>query len=232
MGGRCGAYAPQGSSPLARGLHWVAGPFLCRVGIIPARAGFTAGVSSVIAWRTDHPRSRGVYLGGGCEHGRTEGSSPLARGLPGARSPTEKSVGIIPARAGFTRRAVRRGRHRRDHPRSRGVYPAACPCGRWRPGSSPLARGLPPGTAWCADVLGIIPARAGFTADSPAGVRGDEDHPRSRGVYMTSPTWNPPWGGSSPLARGLPGRGRRHPHRRRIIPARAGFTEIATHTCT
>ena len=30
-----------GSSPLARGLQWVAGPFLCPAGIIPARAGFT-----------------------------------------------------------------------------------------------------------------------------------------------------------------------------------------------
>ena len=203
MGGRCGAYAPQGSSPLARGLHWVAGPFLCRVGIIPARAGFTAGVSSVIAWRTDHPRSRGVYLGGGCEHGRTEGSSPLARGLPGARSPTEKSVGIIPARAGFTRRAVRRGRHRRDHPRSRGVYPAACPCGRWRPGSSPLARGLPYGDGRGSSFTGIIPARAGFTRPRRAGGPAAPDHPRSRGVYARRRGRRRPAPGSSPLARGL-----------------------------
>ena len=208
MGGRCGAYAPQGSSPLARGLHWVAGPFLCRVGIIPARAGFTAGVSSVIAWRTDHPRSRGVYLGGGCEHGRTEGSSPLARGLPGARSPTEKSVGIIPARAGFTRRAVRRGRHRRDHPRSRGVYGDPHMIAWATGGSSPLARGLHRRLPLWALALGIIPARAGFTSSRGAARCASRDHPRSRGVYV----------GAARVLGELDG----------IIPARAGFTTPAT----
>ena len=51
-----------------------------------------------------------------------------------------------------------------------------------------------------------------------------QDHPRSRGVYVTTP--NPPLValGSSPLARGLRGV-RVSPGRHRwIIPARAGFT--------
>ena len=50
-----------GSSPLARGLRMTRSPITTKVGIIPARAGFTP------AWLTrsrragDHPRSRGVY---------------------------------------------------------------------------------------------------------------------------------------------------------------------------
>ena len=51
-----------------------------------------------------------------------------------------------------------------DHPRSRGVYQdrnLRYPLGD---GSSPLARGLRPLPERLAAVLGIIPARAGFTA--------------------------------------------------------------------
>ena len=50
-----------GSSPLARGLQWVAGPFLCPAGIIPARAGFTVLFVRLFDVVGDHPRSRGVY---------------------------------------------------------------------------------------------------------------------------------------------------------------------------
>ena len=51
------------------------------------------------------------------------------------------------------------------------------------PGSSPLARGLPPRLISIRRHIRIIPARAGFTgcaADNPAK---HQDHPRSRGVY-------------------------------------------------
>ena len=50
------------------------------------------------------------------------------------------------------------------------------------------------------------------------------DHPRSRGVYTRLTPINPQQGGSSPLARGLPGEYRLRRARLRIIPARAGFT--------
>ena len=70
----------------------------------------------------------------------------------------------------------------------------------------------------------IIPARAGFT---PRGWRrraGSRDHPRSRGVYPTSLRRPASPAGSSPLARGLRRVRRASRTRRRIIPARAGFT--------
>ena len=50
------------------------------------------------------------------------------------------------------------------------------------------------------------------------------DHPRSRGVYVDIVTQVGAVAGSSPLARGLPGRVQEHAAARRIIPARAGFT--------
>ena len=214
----------RGSSPLARGLlalNWVTTGVLR---IIPARAGFTRR-----PWRTppipgDHPRSRGVYLWDAACDAEHRGSSPLARGLPLRALRREPIVGIIPARAGFTPHDPRRGRAGRDHPRSRGVYEAAELGGARVWGSSPLARGLPETDPERATLLGIIPARAGFTEGLPGLDAHDGDHPRSRGVYRPR---GPPTGrssGSSPLARGLRNDGHLPPICCRIIPARAGFT--------
>ena len=135
----------------------------------------------------------------------TLGSSPLARGLltiPGAYEP---AVRIIPARAGFTEKAVR-------------------PAGRVE-GSSPLARGLPGGRRQPLAQEGIIPARAGFTPSAMALRRAREDHPRSRGVYANPGGLPSAAGGSSPLARGLQGKVSPAGMVRGIIPARAGFTD-------
>ena len=152
----------------------------------------------------DHPRSRGVY---GMAHrpgGRRLGSSPLARGLPGDDMADQPRNGIIPARAGFTRWRPHRGTPSTDHPRSRGVYE------------------LPP--AGLCTVLRIIPARAGFTERAHLQSLTRADHPRSRGVYSAARTARANAFGSSPLARGLPGRVLLVCRSGRIIPARAGFT--------
>ena len=194
-----------GSSPLARGLLNIDGTDLYDFGIIPARAGFTCTRGRTRCRSADHPRSRGVYDG---------------YGLWG-----DWLMWIIPARAGFTRGETALARPGADHPRSRGVYEAQALIDTGRVGSSPLARGLQvlPGSG--EDVVGIIPARAGFTTStrpyatcgvgssplarglpgvpgSASGVRGD--HPRSRGVYRDDGVVvvQRPW----------------------IIPARAGFT--------
>ena len=52
----------------------------------------------------------------------SDGSSPLARGLPQDKARDSEHVGIIPARAGFTVTAATRAVVLPDHPRSRGVY--------------------------------------------------------------------------------------------------------------
>ena len=216
--------AISGSSPLARGLPGLAGRCHWRRRIIPARAGFTSSYPSWLARDWDHPRSRGVYFLVLTGLLAFRGSSPLARGLLVGRENECIVSGIIPARAGFTRPRRRSAITIQDHPRSRGVYDSLMPR-RHRPaGSSPLARGLrgshgsPPG------LLGIIPARAGFTKPFTFGGLVCRDHPRSRGVYSRAGDNVRLQAGSSPLARGLPALEDENGRVPRIIPARAGFT--------
>ena len=174
----------RGSSPLARGLpHRRRAAHLGRR-IIPARAGFTASAPAAIF--------------------PTCGSSPHARGLPTTIWTASWIPGIIPARAGFTRRLLPVPPASPDHPRSRGVYMVDWRALRAARGSSPLARGLRPRSPGRICAPRIIPARAGFTGDSPRSSDTASDHPRSRGVYHPAPD---------------------HVSRaERIIPARAGFT--------
>ena len=172
--------------------------------IIPARAGFTPRVPGWFACRTDHPRSRGVYRAKDTYSRYSAGSSPLARGLLKPGCVGGDNLGIIPARAGFTRVDL-------------------TPL-RSQVGSSPLARGLPDDGTRMLPATRIIPARAGFTDGAWIEDRDTPDHPRSRGVYQAMRKQMREHTGSSPLARGLlTGTGTLR-RRRRIIPARAGFT--------
>ena len=203
-----GAAGPcSGSSPLARGLPLVQNSGLMVRRIIPARAGFTGCHQGHAGAAGDHPRSRGVYSRQRPGEWRTGGSSPLARGLRPA--------------------ALRRRPQRGDHPRSRGVYGPDHDQLPGHEGSSPLARGL---LARLADWRGearIIPARAGFTRPGWEPSVSTADHPRSRGVYSSPVRTVSPTRGSSPLARGLRGRGQAADGDGGIIPARAGFTSRA-----
>ena len=243
----------QGSSPLARGLLGDRDDGQAGVGIIPARAGFTRTSRSTCSSTRDHPRSRGVY--GGQPGGVTTdaGSSPLARGLLRGGLLRVNCIGIIPARAGFTRSRTPVGLSAADHPRSRGVYgavragwgqcrgiiparagftsTATARTSLWM-GSSPLARGLQVGRSGHRDDRGIIPARAGFTG-TPHSLCGPvPDHPRSRGVYQFETPEKRLESGSSPLARGLRWGDRSDRTHRGIIPARAGFTAGPANTAT
>ena len=76
---------------------------------------------------------------------------------------TPARTGIIPARAGFTKRIYPSTLPTPDHPRSRGVYSPSRRFLEHVGGSSPLARGLPENRKKNAVSLRIIPARAGFT---------------------------------------------------------------------
>ena len=155
------------------------------------------------------------------------GSSPLARGLRHRRALHLGRIRIIPARAGFTRRPCGSEAAATDHPRSRGVYSSKCGAPPNRPGSSPLARGLPPPPPQMRSAARIIPARAGFTSPRSTTWTAGRDHPRSRGVYDRGQGRQGLSRGSSPLARGLQKPGQCARPARRIIPARAGFTILA-----
>ena len=214
----------MGSSPLARGLLGQAAGGHLAERIIPARAGFTAACRASAGSESDHPRSRGVYSYGSRGYGEEPGSSPLARGLPASPIRASVLLRIIPARAGFTSGRCPSSSARPDHPRSRGVY---CPndagfgCDV---GSSPLARGLR-GGFWHTKVPDrIIPARAGFTRGDTIFLIRAWDHPRSRGVYLSTGLLSLTIYGSSPLARGLLISAVPLIGLEGIIPARAGFT--------
>ena len=112
----------RGSSPLARGLLVRRDIERYAGGIIPARAGFTVRGPHAPQHHQDHPRSRGVYGTVSPLEMTSEGSSPLARGLPRGIWRLRPAAGIIPARAGFTPHQPIFGTFVPDHPRSRGVY--------------------------------------------------------------------------------------------------------------
>ena len=73
-------------------------------------------------------------------------------------------VGLIPARAGNTHDNSDHRTGCRAHPRSRGEHEMSFRAAVLGRGSSPLARGTPTEVADEADVVGLIPARAGNTA--------------------------------------------------------------------
>ena len=195
----------EGSSPLARGLRGLRTRGQVTQRIIPARAGFTTRSPSPKWGTRDHPRSRGVYGALPDLLPARGGSSPLARGLPGACGLRAPQLRIIPARAGFTFRVSQQTSTRSDHPRSRGVYQVFPVVLLENTGSSPLARGLRATEVSPRRKSRIIPARAGFTARGRPVLRSTGDHPRSRGVYDISEMETEGKNGSSPLARGLHG---------------------------
>ena len=214
----------SGSSPLARGLPSAPPCSASIARIIPARAGFTLKIRVRAAGSGDHPRSRGVYGTRRRRRLNDFGSSPLARGLLFMVRISFLRGGIIPARAGFTTWTSSTGRPTTDHPRSRGVYSSPTRSERSRTGSSPLARGLRHVLVGPRGAVGIIPARAGFTAGPAGPSGGGQDHPRSRGVYGNLRGGLEARGGSSPLARGLRDVSTAFRSGPGIIPARAGFT--------
>ena len=219
-----------GSSPLARGPQCLIQQEKQGVGLIPARAGTTSSIrASRISFRA-HPRSRGDHALAEFMRNNPQGSSPLARGPLFDDSKCWSSDGLIPARAGTTSGDDSGRRRPRAHPRSRGDH-------AWFPalmcrirGSSPLARGPPPGGCRAGRYVGLIPARAGTTRYPATCLHRKGAHPRSRGDHYVCSIGGLGVRGSSPLARGphkvlrapSPGLG--------LIPARAGTTGARTAT--
>ena len=152
------------------------------------------------------------------------GSSPLARGTLEAIDPQLIARGLIPARAGNTRRSARTRSCIWAHPRSRGEHiPDVTPPARVE-GSSPLARGTLDNFAGNCLVAGLIPARAGNTPVTARAVQPKRAHPRSRGEHVPLRITKKERMGSSPLARGTPRGFVERSGLVGLIPARAGNT--------
>ena len=152
-----------GSSPLTRGKRTVdeRGADLLR--LIPAHAGKTLAVPLVETIQRAHPRSRGENGRHSTPIVRILGSSPLTRGKRWPQIAHEVPHGLIPAHAGKTAHARRRGGPHTAHPRSRGENDVVRTVLRRLFGSSPLTRGKLIGEAAPEDGGRLIPAHAGKT---------------------------------------------------------------------
>ena len=95
-------WKPTGSSPLSRGIpdDGTLDKGIRR--IIPALAGNTSYNTPGCFDLKDHPRSRGEYSTRAVAAARTDGSSPLSRGILRTKYSTRRPLRIIPALAGNT----------------------------------------------------------------------------------------------------------------------------------
>ena len=152
--------------------------------IIPALAGNTRSARKPTSCSSDHPRSRGEYVGALTTGPQNAGSSPLSRGIQSRHRPGFVPDRIIPALAGNTLPLSISALAVTDHPRSRGEYPAGPVLPAGSVGSSPLSRGIPEIRRWFKMSTGIIPALAGNTCLLVGGIDPHQDHPRSRGEYL------------------------------------------------
>ena len=216
--------SPAGSSPPARGTRLWRRSIKGSSRFIPARAGNTWAETKTELDGAVHPRPRGEHptsSGAACF---LTGSSPPARGTPYRETYRSSAVRFIPARAGNTPRKSTRAAISSVHPRPRGEHLIASAEGLISTGSSPPARGTPQLRVTHYRTLRFIPARAGNTRVESAGARLDAVHPRPRGEHRYRKENARVVIGSSPPARGTPGRGDRLCAGQRFIPARAGNT--------
>ena len=155
-----------------------------RVGIIPAYAGSTRNLNSVLVHFRDHPRIRGEHQGNNRESVNGAGSSPHTRGALLCAPATVTTDGIIPAYAGSTPRASSPGAETGDHPRIRGEHFSYMHASRSALGSSPHTRGAPHVAVEHQAGAGIIPAYAGSTVRALSAQASCWDHPRIRGEHF------------------------------------------------
>ena len=92
-----------GSSPLTRGNLRVVRAGQVVDGLIPAHAGKTSAITTILETLGAHPRSRGenIYVDWQTLH--SAGSSPLTRGKRRDNLDSDREDGLIPAHAGKTR---------------------------------------------------------------------------------------------------------------------------------
>ena len=219
---RCERGTNRGSSPRVRGAGHGTGDDKTESGIIPACAGSRLRGFRRISRRWDHPRVCGEQLRPKSNILTTAGSSPRVRGAVAYETGAVGIFGIIPACAGSSRRRHPERGNEWDHPRVCGeqLFLFACAFALW--GSSPRVRGADLDDLVLVMGAGIIPARAGSSAQYICRACREGDHPRACGEQSPAMRTVETMAGSSPRVRGaelhhvVGGVGIR------IIPARAG----------
>ena len=202
--GRCICWrrGRDGSSPLTRGKPGVEIGDHSAHRLIPAHAGKTLVLVSVVRCWTAHPRSRGENYKADCTTCALCGSSPLTRGKLVRTPCTFASRRLIPAHAGKTSNNAVWAEEVEAHPRSRGENGADALALVRNEGSSPLTRGKPSGELATVRIVRLIPAHAGKT-DRPVNCMSvTPAHPRSRGENCACSQASMKRRGSSPLTRG------------------------------
>ena len=193
-----------GSSPQARGARPVDRHGGGVAGLIPAGAGSTPTVSSLVCGGGAHPRRRGEHVDRPRRRPRIVGSSPQARGALREAVVAGGHGGLIPAGAGSTAQPTPGPCWGAAHPRRRGEHVGRRLLRRRRIGSSPQARGARHGVRPRSGVRGLIPAGAGSTPGQRCPAPRSAAHPRRRGEHNYIAAGKDPKKGSSPQARGAP----------------------------
>ena len=192
--------------------------------LIPACAGSTRRSSGSCCCSPAHPRMRGEHLLTSPMFPWTAGSSPHARGARPVHDRQGPARRLIPACAGSTSSPTFPPTLVAAHPRMRGEHLKGPHSARRRPGSSPHARGAPMHRGHRRTLPRLIPACAGSTAGKSGRKPKPTAHPRMRGEHWSVRSRSTDSPGSSPHARGAPGRGYRGSGWLRLIPACAGST--------
>ena len=135
---------PSGSSPRGRGKRLRFETFLAMQRLIPARARKTVGVVASLVPGWAHPRAGGENVIGTFVAGFKTGSSPRGRGKQSVCRSRRRANGLIPARAGKTKRSACQTARCTAHPRAGGENLAKGASGLMASGSSPRGRGKPP----------------------------------------------------------------------------------------
>ena len=193
-------------------------------GLIPARAGKTR-TAWLRSWACPaHPRAGRENPTFSAIVSNAAGSSPRGRGklMPACRG--RATSGLIPARAGKTRRPSCASCRTSAHPRAGGENVVAETKNFSRAGSSPRGRGKRGNGGDHEEDRRLIPARAGKTSRRSAGYSARRAHPRAGGENLRGFRDPCEGGGSSPRGRGKRKVAADIEAIDRLIPARAGKT--------
>ena len=214
----------DGSSPRVRGKPETRSYPPSTPRLIPARAGKTPTSSATAPGGRAHPRACGENTTSAAPSALPRGSSPRVRGKHDGGHQGQARARLIPARAGKTSSQESTSATDSAHPRACGENGVLDVVNALAGGSSPRVRGKRPGRRSMPPRCGLIPARAGKTAELQLLRVVLGAHPRACGENHQAVHRVVLVHGSSPRVRGKRRWNGRERRRGGLIPARTGKT--------